>query len=79
MPLETELETYRQNLAALLKEEGKFVLILDHAIVGIFGTYEDALSIGCEKFGLKPFLVKRIQSVEQVQSFTRELVFPCRT
>jgi hypothetical protein len=79
MELQTALETYQDNLAALLKDEGKFVLIYDREIVGVFGTYEDALSIGYEKFGLKPFLVKRIESLEQVQTFTRPLVIPCRT
>ena len=78
-PLETELEIYKKNLPNLLGEQGKFVLISGNQIVGIFGTYEDALTIGYEKFGLQPFLVKKISAVEQVQRFTRDLDVPCPT
>ena len=77
MALEAALETYRQNLALLLKEEGKFVLIFERNIAGLFDTYEDALSAGYEKFGVKPFLVKRIEAVEQVQCVPISWLRPC--
>ncbi len=77
--LEKELETYKKNLPSLIADEGKFVVIQGSEILGVFGTYEDALTAGYKKFGIKPFLVKKIMAVEQVQYFTRDIVEPCRT
>lgn len=79
MALERELEAYKRELPNLLASEGKFVVICGDQVTGIYSSYEDALKIGYEKCGLKPFLVKRIQAVEQVQYFTRDLDFTCRT
>jgi hypothetical protein len=67
-------------LAKLTDQEGKFVVIQGDAVIDIFSSYEDALKVAYEKCGLKPFLVKKIQSVEQVQFFSRDLRFePCPT
>ncbi len=71
MALEKELETYHQKLAELKEHEGKFVLIKDGKVIDVFGTYEDALKEGYKQFQLEPFLVKQIQTVEQVQYITR--------
>lgn len=71
MALERELETYRQKLPELLADEGKFVLIHGDEVVDVFGTYEDAIKEGYGKFRLAPFLVKQIQSVEQVHFISR--------
>jgi hypothetical protein len=78
MALEKEVETYTKSLPQLLADQGKYVLIHGEKVVGIYDTYQDALKIGYESFGLAPFLVKRIQAVEQVHSFTRD-VRPCPT
>ena len=77
--LETELETFKKSLPGLLADQGKFVLIGDAQVGGVFGTYEDALTAGYEKYGVRPFLVKRIFAAEQVQHFTRDLDVPCPT
>jgi hypothetical protein len=45
-----------------LAEEGKFVVVSGDQVVGAYTSYEDALKVGYEKFGLKPFLVKKIGS-----------------
>ncbi len=71
MSLEKELETYKSKLPELLADEGKFVLICGDAIIGVYGTYEDAIKEGYSKFKLEPFLVKQIQSIEQAQFITR--------
>ena len=73
MPLEQELATYREKLPDLLQHEGKFVLIRGREVVDTFTAYEDALRQGYRQFGLDPFLVKRIQAVEQVQYVTRSI------
>jgi hypothetical protein len=73
MALEKELETYKRELPSLLKDEGKFVLIRDDEVEGSYDTYEDALKIGYGKFGLKDFMVKKIQANERPVFFTRDL------
>ncbi|MGH9785750.1 MAG: hypothetical protein ACRD88_16380 [Terriglobia bacterium] len=76
MALEKEVEVYKSKLAQLKEHEGKFVLIHGEDVVDVFSTYEDALKQGYQKFGLTPFLVKQIQTIEQVQFISR-FVDPC--
>jgi hypothetical protein len=71
MALEKELETYKSKLPELLADEGKFVLIKGENVHGTYASYEDALKEGYKTFGLQPFLVKQIQTTEQVQLITR--------
>ena len=73
MALEKEVETYQRELPSLLKDEGKFVVIHESEVEGSFDTYDDALKIGYDKFGLKDFLVKKIEASERVLFFTREI------
>jgi hypothetical protein len=72
--LERELATYRARLPELSAEQGKFILIHGDEVLGIYDSYQDALTAGYEKAGLDPFLVKRISAVETVAYFSRELV-----
>jgi hypothetical protein len=79
MALEEELETYKQKLAELKADEGKFVLIQGQQVVGTYTSYEDAVKEGYLKFGPStPFLVKQIQTIEQVH-FVSRFVEPCPT
>ncbi len=73
-PLQAELETYNKCKDELVaKGEGKFVLIRADRVAGMWDTYEDALQAGYNQFGLEPFLVKRIQRIDRVQFFTRDI------
>jgi len=78
MALEKELQTYRERLPELFADEGKFVLVHDQEMVGIYAAYEDAIQEGYNRFGLSPFLVRKIESIEHVQFVTRDLA-ECRT
>jgi len=78
MALERELETYKNKLNELKANEGKFALIKGDNVEGTYTSYEDAMKEGYEKFGLEPFLVKQIQSLEQIQFISR-LIVPCHT
>lgn len=78
MTLERELETYKRVLPSLLEDEGRFAVVHEDEVAGVFDTYEDALKIAYEKFGLQPFLVKQIRALEQVHCLTRDVV-PCHT
>jgi predicted secreted acid phosphatase len=76
MALEKELATYKAKLHEMKEHEGKYVLIHGSDVIDYFGTYEDAIKEGYAKFKLEPFLVKQIQSVEQVHFISR-LLDPC--
>jgi len=71
MALEKELETYKSKLPELQQEEGKFVLIFDSQVIDTFTSYEDAIKEGYKQFGLKPFLVKQIHAIEEIQFISR--------
>jgi hypothetical protein len=62
-----------------MQDEGKYALIVDAELVGIFGTYEDALRAGYEKAKLAPFLVKKISGSETVAYFSRDIDGSCLT
>ena len=68
--LDTELETYEQNLDDLLgKAERKFVLIRKDKVVGVFDSKMDAIAEGYQKFGDVPFLVKQVLKIETPKDF----------
>ncbi len=70
--LEKELATFERKLPELKGEhEGKYVLIGGDEIVDFFSAYDDAIKAGYSRFGLEPFLVKQIQSMEQAQFISR--------
>jgi hypothetical protein len=71
MALETELATYRAKLEELKAHAGKFVLIRGTEVIDTFSAYDDALKAGYARFGLDPFLVKRIEAVEQTHFISR--------
>ena len=73
--LDTELKTYEQNRDQLLgTAEGKFVLVHNNQIVGVYDSKMDAIAVGYQQFGNVPFLVKQIVKVEAPQNFTSNLL-----
>jgi len=77
MALEKELEAFNSRLQELKAEhEGRFVLIHGDDIVDTFSSYDDAIKAGYSQFGLNPFLVKQVRTLEQAQFISR-LVDPC--
>lgn len=73
--LEKEIETYKKNKEELIsKHLGKFVLIKENKIIGIFESQKDAINEGIKKYGNNEFLVKKIEEVEQTQNFTSNLI-----
>jgi hypothetical protein len=65
MALEKELETYRQVVGNLLHQQGKYVLIQCDQVAGIFTTWQEAVDAGYLAFGLRAFLVKKIEADER--------------
>jgi hypothetical protein len=73
MALEKEMATYKAKLAEWPEHEGKFVLIHEDQVVDFFSSYDDAIKDGYRRYGLNPFLVKQVRSVEVAQVATRLL------
>lgn len=78
MALEKELETYRQKLTEMLDQEGKYALIHGCELADVYTSYEDALKEGYRRYGLEPFLVKKIEAIEKVQFISRFVDPQCR-
>ena len=73
--LEAELKLYEEKKQELLSHDaGKYVLIKNTDIIGIFESEKDAIRAGIEKFGNVPFLVKRIEEIAQGQNYTSNLI-----
>ena len=76
---EKELETYRRELTKYLDQSGKYLLIRDSEILGVWSSYEDAIQEGYKTCGLKqPFLVKMIESVEYAHFNSRTVERACQ-
>lgn len=74
-PLEQELSTYEEMLPELLANEGKYAVIHNDKLIGIYESYADALKTGYEQCGLDQFLVKQISQQEHISFVSRELAF----
>ena len=69
MALQQEQEHYEQVKEELLKHhEGKFALVYNADVVGIWDSRESAYRDGTERFGNVPFLIKRIVPTEPVET-----------
>jgi hypothetical protein len=66
MALETEVATYEQMKADLLRNHlGKFVVIKGTEFLGTFDTAGNAYDAGVKKYGKEPFLVRRVSEKEE--------------
>ena len=60
--LQTERDFFSEQLAELLqRHSGKIALIRGRELVGVFNTEQEALAEGTRRYGLSPFLIRRIQ------------------
>lgn len=71
--LDRELATFKKELPNLLANEGKYAVVHDDEVAGVYESYADALAIAYDKFGLDNFLVKKISAQEQVSYFSRDI------
>lgn len=69
--LDKDLKFYREKLPEWTEHEGKYALIHGQRLVDFYSSYDDAIKVGYSEFGLKPFLVKRVNALEQVQFVSR--------
>jgi hypothetical protein len=64
--LGAEWKTYRREVGRLLSEGqgGRFVLIKDETILGLYDTWDAAREVGLQRFLMQPFLVHEIRAEE---------------
>jgi hypothetical protein len=77
--LDKEMETFRRELPKLLGDpmnHGMFVLIRGNEVVNVYPSFDAALSVGYDKFGLETFLVKEVIEHEEPRYFSRNLQCP---
>lgn len=79
MALEQEIATYEKNKASWAENKGRWVVIFQTRVVGMFNDYEDALKAGYTVAKTAPFLCKRIEHIESAHHFSRDLSSPCPT
>jgi hypothetical protein len=77
MALEKELETYLAHRPGWVQEGlvGKWVLIHGDAVVGIFDSFDAAVQVGYERFGLDTsFMARQIAETEKVVQSSRRAI-----
>jgi hypothetical protein len=67
-PIKTEWDFYRRHVRQLLVEghEGKWLLIKNEQIVGIWDTEAEANDVRVQRFLMQPVLMKQILSREPI-------------
>ena len=72
--LEKEYKVYLKHLGEFTADHlDQFVLIKDKAIVGFYGSYEEALTSGLKQFGNVPFFIKEVREKEEVHFFHQRI------
>ena len=68
-PLATEKVFLRENQEALSAQHpGKYLLIKGAEVHGAFETYDQGVTVGVEKFGSGPFLVRSVQQPQDSEA-----------
>ncbi len=64
--LERERDVYDAHLPEWLEQyAGRFVLVKEDRLVGVYNTDTEALADGARQFGLSSFLVRRVEQRPQ--------------
>jgi hypothetical protein len=64
--LEQERQYFSDHLNEWLRlYPGKFVVIKGDRLLGAFDTNDEALAAGAREYGLEPFLVRRVQPMQE--------------
>ena len=67
--LDRELAAYEKNSAEWARQSpGKFAVVKEDSLAGVFDTIDQALAAGVSSFGLEPFLVRQLGQPPQVIS-----------
>lgn len=70
--LQTELDYFEEHRDELCREHlGKFVVVKGRSVHGFYDTDVEAYEAGVEKFGLEPFMIKKVETLEQEMRWAR--------
>lgn len=75
--LEKEYKYFQENLDSLLKKhKGKFLIIKDSSVQGVFETYNQALTNALAKYKLGEFLIQECikESLSTAHFFNSNLI-----
>ncbi len=65
MALDVEIDRYNELLPELLEQgEGKYAVIKDRELLGVFDSSSTAYKAGLERYGFVSFLLRPIRAVE---------------
>lgn len=81
MALGKELDAYHKFLedkGRANEYSGQYILIQGEEVFGFYSSFEGALQMGYQKFGLEPFLVKQVTWMAQARFVSRPIE-PCHT
>jgi hypothetical protein len=72
-PLHEAWNTYRREVGRLLAEghEGRWALIADREIIGVWDMLEEANRVAAERFPARPVLIKQVLTWESIVRCTR--------
>lgn len=77
--LDRELSAFDRELPALLrdpKNRGRFALMHDDGVAGVYPDFETCLRAGHERFGMGRFLVMEVTNQPEVHYFSRNVACP---
>jgi hypothetical protein len=79
-PFHREWNFFRREVPRLLAEghEGKFALVKDETLIGLYDNFGDGLEAGYRKVGFVPFLLKQILTEDPLY-FSPWCPPPCRS
>ncbi len=70
MALETEIAFFDKQKPELVEKYlGRFVLIRDSELIGVFNTIQEAIAAGARQFGLSSFLVREVKLEAEAELF----------
>jgi hypothetical protein len=79
MALENIMEVFRKNRPNLLADpvnEGRYALVNEEKVIGVYPSFDAALAVGYELLGLRPFLIQQVVQHEIPKYFSRNIKCP---
>lgn len=74
--LEKDIKAYELALNELLEHhKGKYVVFQDGQLIDAFDSFQNAASFAVDHFGLGPYLIRKVQPKQEVQSLPASVAF----
>lgn len=74
--LQTELDYFEERRDELCREHlGKVAVVKGREVHGFFDSEMEAYEAGVERFGIEPFMIKKVETLEQELRWARAAGF----